>query len=110
MASPLRFRGVLSDDSKLLTKRASSDDSAHSRICYMWVVQWGQALLAHSLLLQAGKRCLPFPADAFSFLPKEPVPIGPPAGSVTGGHVCRGFGIFALLVGRSRSGPHCEHR
>lgn len=29
MASPLRFRGVLSDDFKLLTKRASSDDSAH---------------------------------------------------------------------------------
>lgn len=110
MASPLRFRGVLSDDFKLLTKRASSDDSAHSWICYMWVVQWGLALLAHSLLLQARKRCLPFPVDAFSFLPKEPVPIGPPAGNVTGGHVCRGFGIFALLVGRSRSGLHCEHR
>ena len=76
----------------------------------MWVVQWGLALLAHSLLLQARKRCLPFPADALALLPKESIPIEPPAGNVTGGHVFRGFGIFALLVGRSRSGLHCEHR
>lgn len=56
------------------------------------------------------KVCLALPADALSLLPKGSIPIEPPAASVTGGHACRGFGIFALLVGRSRSGLHCEHR